>query len=254
MFIDTHAHLDDAKLINDVEKIISEANVENVKKIISVGCDADTSFQTVCLAEKYDNVYAIIGVHPHDAKTFNQEVENKLIELAKSKKVVAIGEIGLDYHYDLSPREVQREVFEKQINLAEKLNLPIIIHTREAIGDTMDILRRNKHKIKKALIHCFNASKEILTEIIQMGFCVSYGGAITFKTANGLLECVKNTPMDRIMLETDCPYLTPTPYRGTTNYPKYIPIVAEKIAELKNISIEEVEKITTKNAENFFKI
>jgi TatD DNase family protein len=149
---------------------------------------------------------------------------------------------------------VQKQVFEKQIELAYKLQLPIVIHTREAIGDTMEILRKYKTKIKGALVHCFNASKEILCEIMDMGFYVSYGGAVTFKNANGLLECVKNTPLDRLMLETDCPYMTPVPYRGTTNFPKYIPIVAQKISELKNIPIKEIEEITTKNAKKFFKI
>lgn len=254
MYIDTHAHLTDECFQNCVDEILEQSKQQGVEKIFCASYDKQSSIESVELAKKYDDVYAIIGVHPHDAKTYDNELEKTLTQLAQFEKVVAIGEIGLDYHYDLSPRDVQKQVFEKQIELAHKLQLPIVIHTREAIGDTMEILRRYKSKICGALVHCFNASKEILHEIMDMGFYVSYGGAVTFKNANGLLEAVKNTPLDRIMLETDCPYMTPVPYRGKTNFPKYIPIVAQKISELKNVPIKEVEEITTKNAKKFFKI
>ena len=254
MYIDTHAHLTDKCFQDCVDEILEQAKQQNVKKIICASYDQQSSIDSVGFANKYDNVYAIIGVHPHDAKTYDESIEQTLIKLAQNNKVVAIGEIGLDYHYDLSPREVQRQVFGKQIDLAYRCKLPIVIHTREAIGDTMEILRKNKSKIYGALVHCFNASKEILCEIMDMGYYVSYGGAITFKNANGLLEAVKNTPLERITLETDCPYMTPVPYRGQTNFPKYIPLVAQKIAELKNMSVEEIEQITTKNAQKFFKI
>ena len=177
-----------------------------------------------------------------------------MIQLSKNKKVVAVGEIGLDYHYDLSPRDIQKQVFEKQILLAYKLGLPIVIHMREATQDTLEILEKNKQYIIRAVLHCFNGSKQTLDKIMSMGFYVSYGGAVTFKNANGLLDIVKATPLDRIMLETDCPYMTPVPYRGQPNMPKYIPLVAEKICELKNISINQLQEITTKNAEKFFNL
>ena len=254
MYIDTHAHLTDKCFQDYVDDILEQSKQHGIEKIFCASYDKQSSIESVELAKKYNDVYAIIGVHPHDAKTYDEQLEKTIIQLAQNNKVVAIGEIGLDYHYDLSPRDIQKQVFEKQIDLAYQLGLPIVIHTREAIGDTMEILRKNKTKIQGALVHCFNASKEILREIMDMGFYVSYGGAVTFKNANGLLEAVKNTPLDRIMLETDCPYMTPVPYRGKTNFPKYIPIVAQKIAELKNISVEEIEIITTQNAQKFFKI
>lgn len=254
MFVDTHAHLEDEKLIKNIDEILLDAYNNGVEKIVCASYDLASSQLATQISDTYQNVYATIGVHPHDAKTYSKETEQTLIQLSKNKKVVAVGEIGLDYHYDLSPRDIQKQVFEKQILLAYKLGLPIVIHMREATQDTLEILEKNKQYIIRAVLHCFNGSKQTLDKIMSMGFYVSYGGAVTFKNANGLLDIVKATPLDRIMLETDCPYMTPVPYRGQPNMPKYIPLVAEKICELKNISINQLQEITTKNAEKFFNL
>ncbi|MBQ3494429.1 MAG: TatD family hydrolase [Clostridia bacterium] len=252
MFIDTHAHLGDERIICDIQNVLEQAKNAGVGKIVCVGYDLQSSQQAVELSEKYENVYACIGVHPHDAKTYTNQVEQKLIELAEHPKVLAIGEIGLDYFYDLSPREIQKQVFVRQIELAKRLHKKIVVHMREATQDTMEILEQNRANILGAIVHCFNGSKETLERVMKMGFYVSYGGAVTFKNANGILEAVKNTPMNRILLETDCPYMTPVPHRGQTNYPKYITLVAQKICELKNMDIKQLEEITTQNAKNFF--
>lgn len=253
--IDCHAHLNDEKLKNNICEINNSSLNVGVNKIINVGYDLQSSIDAVKIASEYENMYAVVGVHPHDAKNYSSEVEQKLENLTKNKKVVAIGEIGLDYHYDLSPRDVQKDVFIKQIILSHKLNLPIVIHTREAIGETLDILNEHKQLLTNGvLIHCFNASLEVLDIVIKNGWYVSFGGAITFKNGNKIVECVKNCPLDRIMLETDCPYMTPEPYRGQINTPVNLPIVAAKIAEIKQIDLKEVENVTEQNTIKFFNL
>ena len=253
--IDCHAHLNDEKLKNYIYEINNSSLNIGVNKIINVGYDLQSSIDAVKIASEYENMYAVVGVHPHDAKNYSSEVEQKLENLAKNKKVVAIGEIGLDYHYDLSPRDVQKDVFIKQIILSHKLSLPIVIHTREAIGETLDILNEYKQFLTNGvLIHCFNASLEVLDIVIKNGWYVSFGGAITFKNGNKIVECVKNCPLDRTMLETDCPYMTPEPYRGQINTPVNIPIIAAKIAEIKQIDVKKVEEVTEKNTIKFFNL
>lgn len=253
--IDSHAHLNDDKLIDNIDNINAECQKVNVTKIINVGYDISSSIKAVDIAKKYENMYAVIGIHPHDSKTYNEQIENELITLSNNDKVIAIGEIGLDYHYNLSPKEDQIDAFIKQIKLANSLVLPVVIHTREAIGDTMEILNQYRQYINHGLLfHCFNASDEVLQKVIQSGYYVSFGGAITFKNANHLLECVKNCPLERILLETDCPYMTPEPFRGQLNTPKNIPIIAKKIAEIKQIDLDTVITQTEKNTKTFFKI
>lgn len=252
--IDTHAHLQDEKYEN-IDEIIKASKNNNITAIICASSDINTSVSAVNLSKEYDIVYATIGIHPHEAKSFNEMATERLIELSKNKKVVAIGEIGLDYFYNFSTKEQQKEAFLKQIDLAYNLKLPIVIHSREATGDLMEIIRANLQKLKFGVcIHCFNMSVEILKEINGYGFYISVGGIVTFKNASNIIEVVKNCDINKLMLETDCPYLTPVPYRSKINEPKYVSITAEKIADIKNMPLEQIEQITTKNAKDFFKI
>lgn len=252
--IDTHAHLQDEKYTN-VEELVQNARKEGVNTIICASSDLHTSIKAVDISNKYSEVYATIGVHPHDAKTYSEKVEKELINLAKGEKVVAVGEIGLDYHYMYSSVDEQKQAFLKQIELANILNLPIVVHSREATGDTINILKSNLDKLENGVcIHCFNMSVEILREITKWGFYISIGGIVTFKNASNIIDVVKECDINKLMLETDSPYLTPVPFRSKTNEPKYVKITAEKIAEIKGMSVEELDKITTKNAMRFFKI
>lgn len=255
MFIDSHAHLNDEKLIYNLEEIINSANSVNVRHIICPAYDYQSSIDALKICNKYGNVFCTLGIHPHDAKSFDKNFEDWLSKNVSDKSVKAIGEIGLDYHYDLSPREVQREVFGRQIELADAFNLPIVVHTREAIADTLNILEKYKNQLRNGvLIHCFNASLEVAKQVVERGYYVSFGGAVTFKNATNLTKVVEFIPLNRIMLETDSPYMTPEPYRREINQPKNIPIIAEKIAQIKGIDITEVEKITSENVINFFRL
>lgn len=255
MLIDSHAHLQDKVYEQKVNQIIENANNNNVQKIICASYDLLSSKQSVDFSNQYKGVYAVIGVHPENCEEYNQDIENQLTKLAEDKKVLAIGEIGLDYHYTTENKELQKQVFISQIKLADRLNLPIVIHTRDAIGDTMQIIRENKDYIKKGgVFHCFNASVPVLDEIIKMGFYVSYGGVVTFNNASKLREIVASTPVDRILTETDCPYLSPVPFRGQINEPKNINLILDKISEIKNIEKNELEKIIENNTKNIFNI
>ena len=255
MFIDSHAHLNDDKLYSNVEEIIENSKINNVDIIICSSYDYESSKRALQICQNHKNVFCSLGIHPHDAKSYTDEVEQFIINNAQNSQVKAIGEIGLDYYYDLSPREIQKEVFKKQILLAHKLGLPVVIHTRDSIGDTLSILKEYESYLTNGvLIHCFNASLKIVKIINERGYYVSFGGAITFKNAKNLIEVVKNIPLERILLETDCPYMTPEPYRGKINEPKNIPIIAKKLAEIKEISVEIVQEVTTKNAKKFFNI
>lgn len=250
--IDTHAHLQDEK-IEDLQKVIIQAQEEKVHTIICASADLESSQKAIQIAEKYDNVYASVGVHPHDAKTYSHEVENEIKNLAKHKKCVAIGEIGLDYHYMFSQKQEQKVAFEKQIDIAYNLGLPVVIHTREASGDTLEILRANLNKLKNGVcIHCFNMSLEILKEIMGYGFYISIGGIVTFKNAKNVIDIVNACDINKLMLETDTPYLTPEPFRREVNAPKYIPVIAKKIAEILGKEQSEIAHITTQNAKRFF--
>lgn len=254
MFIDTHAHLDDEKYDN-IENIIKSAKENSVDIIFCSAYDLKSSKQAFEISQKFENVYCTIGIHPHNAKDYTLEFEQFARKVANNKKVLSIGEIGLDYFYDLSDREVQKQVFEKQIKLADELNLPITIHTRLATEDTLNILKANKEYLKNGgIIHCFGGSIETANEYFKLGFCLSVGGSITFKNANKLREVIKNIPLDKICLETDCPYLAPVPLRGSINEPKNIKIIAKMLADIKEMDIKEVEEITTNVAKKFYKM
>ena len=252
--IDSHAHLQDEKFDN-VEKLIQNAINAGVNKIICASSSLKTSKQALETAKKFDGVFATVGIHPEEALEWDENAKEELRELAKNKKVVAIGETGLDYCYEFCSRTQQKLAFKEQIKLANELKLPLVVHARDASGDIMQILRENLAYTKNGVvIHCFNMSLEILKEILGYGFYISLGGAITFKNARGLLDIVRAVDINRLMLETDCPYMSPEPYRGRINEPKNVELVAKKIAELRGISFEEVIKITTLNAEKFFRI
>lgn len=255
--IDTHAHLNDDKLFLKRDEIIKNAMQVGVTQIFCVGYDLNSSITATNIANEYVQVYSVIATHPHDAKSYSDEVEKEYETLARqNKKIVAIGEIGLDYHYDFSPREIQKEVFEKQIKLADRLALPIVIHTREAWEDTFKILNENKNLINHGgIMHCFEGDVQQAKKAIDMGFCIGFGGSVTFKKNEYLFDILKQIPLSRIVLETDCPYLTPVPFRGKEiNEPKYIPIIAQKIADVLGLTMEEIDKITTENAKRVYKI
>lgn len=255
MFIDTHAHLTDPRFEGEVQEIIQKAYDSMTQKIITSGVNLENSREAVNLAEKYENVYASIGVHPQDVEKFEDNTLEELEKLAKSKKVVAIGEIGLEYLENSPDTNLQKQVFIEQILLAEKLELPIVIHTRNAIGDTMKILREYKNHLKfGGTLHCFSESLEVAQEAIKLGFYISVGGVSTFTNAKRLQEVIKEIPIQKIILETDCPYLAPTPFRGQRNDPSLISVIAENLAILKNLNVEEIARVTSENARRLFKI
>ena len=249
--IDTHAHID--MLDESVDDILSMMSSFGVKKVIIPAVELATQEKILNIAETKENVFAMIGLYPSEAKSYNKELEEYYIQLAKSSKIVAVGEIGLDYYWDKSYIDLQKDVFIKQIQLANKLNLPIVIHDREAHKDTFDILKQH-NSTSKILFHCFSGSVEFMKECVKEGWYIALGGVVTFKNAIKMKEVAKEVPLDKLMLETDSPYLTPVPYRGKVNYPAYVKYVAEEIAKIRGISFEEITSITTRNAERFFKI
>lgn len=254
MLFDTHAHIDDNRFKGETEQVIARAKEQGVSLLVNVGYDLLHARQSIELAEKYPFIYASVGLHPHDAKEADNVFWQEIYKLARHPKVVAIGEIGLDYYYDHSPRDVQREVFRRQIQVAKDLQLPIIIHNRDAHQDTLKIVREEKASLVGGVFHAYSGSWEMAREVIDLGFYISVGGPVTFKNARKIVEVVEKIPLDSLLIETDCPYLTPHPYRGKRNEPAYVRFVAEKIAEIKNISFEEVAAVTKENGMKLFKI
>lgn len=251
-FVDTHAHLNDEAFEN-VEEIVANAKQNNVTKIICSAVDLETSLSSVELSKKYDEVFSTIGFHPENLGSFDDHSLGRLEELSKNKKVVAIGEIGLDYHYCADTKEQQKRVFAQQINLANKLDLPIVVHSRDSMGDTIEILKNHRPN-RESVLHCYGGSVESARILLSYGFSFSFGGVCTFKNAKSMIEVIDFLPMDKILLETDCPYLSPEPFRGQRNEPKNIVYIADKISKIKNISLEEVAKITNENVKRIFKI
>ncbi|WP_425446809.1 TatD family hydrolase [Dethiothermospora halolimnae] len=254
MLIDSHAHLDDGRFDKDRDKIIKSLKEDDVDIVINPGADFLSSVKSVNMSEKYDNIYAAVGIHPHEAKNMGEDTIGLLRDLSKKGKVVAIGEIGLDYHYDNSPRDIQKEKFREQIKLAKELNLPIIVHDREAHKDTYDIISSEYDGKLTGVIHSFSSSTEMAKKYIDMGFYISFSGPITFKNAKQPKEVAKEISLDHILIETDSPYLTPEPHRGKRNEPLNVRYIAGKIAELKGISFEKVMKKTAENTKKLFKI
>ncbi|WP_454964810.1 TatD family hydrolase [Filifactor alocis] len=250
---DSHVHLDDSRFDGDREELISSLSEDGIDYVVNIGADLQTSKNSIELSEKYSFVYATVGVHPHEVESMTEDDIDLLRELSTHDKVVAIGEIGLDYYYDNSPRELQKKWFIRQIELANECNLPIVIHSRDAVQDTYDILEQH-NRSSRLLIHCFSQSLEMAKKYVNMGAFIALGGAITFKNAKHLLDVVKFIPMEHLLLETDCPYLTPEPFRGKRNDPSKVRFVAQKIAELKNIDFTEVVDRTNYNARMFYGI
>lgn len=250
MFIDSHCHLS-IKDYENIDDVIKEANENNVGKLIVSGCDKESIKESIEIAEKYDNVYLSLGFHPSEANEITEEDITWLKEIIKNNnKVVAVGEIGLDYYWEKENKEKQKNMFEKMLLLAKEVNLPVVIHSRDAFQDTYDILEKNN---VSGVIHCFSGNLENAKKYIKLGFTLGIGGVITFKNTN-LKEVIKNIELENIILETDSPYLAPTPHRGNQNTPKYIPLIAEEIANLKQLTIEEVMNKTTENVKKIFKI
>ncbi len=251
LIFDSHAHYDDAKFDNDRDELIKSMLDKNVNTIINCGTDIDNSNKCINISKRFERVYCALGVHPHEADSVNNNFIEKLKNLFDFKKAIAVGEIGLDYHYDLSKRENQIDIFEKQIKLALEINKPIIVHDREAHKDTLDLLKKYK---PKGVIHCFSGSVEMAKEIINLGMYIGIGGAVTFKNAKKIVDVVKQTPLNRILLETDAPYMTPVPYRGTRCNSEHILFTAQKISEIKCIDTNKILEDSTENACNLFSI
>ncbi|KOP70361.1 TatD family hydrolase [Cytobacillus solani] len=254
MLFDTHVHLNADQYKEDLEEVINRALKEGISRMVVVGFDRPTIEKAMELVEKYDFIYASIGWHPVDAIDMKDEDLLWIEELASHPKVVAIGEMGLDYHWDKSPKDVQKEVFRRQIQLAKKVKLPIVIHNRDATADIVEILKEEEAREVGGIMHCFSGSPETAKECVEMNFYISLGGPVTFKNAKKPKEVAEAIPLEKLLIETDCPYLAPHPYRGKRNEPSYVKLVAEQIAEIKGISFEEVAEATTANAKKIFGI
>lgn len=254
MIIDTHAHLQDKELLGSLESILLRALEAGVEKIICVGYDFPSSQKAVQLARKYKQIYAAVGVHPHDARMLTDEVLGKIRLLAQDPRVVAIGEIGLDYYRDLSPRDKQKEAFIAQIKLAHEIGKPIIIHDREANQDVIDIVKKYKAGKNGGIMHCFSGNLPLAMESVKEGFYISFAGPLTYKNARKAHEVVVKIPQNRLLVETDCPYLTPEPMRGKLNEPAHVRFVVQKMAELRQQHPDEIAYLTGRNAREVYRI
>lgn len=254
MLFDSHAHLDASQFDHDRELVIKRARLNGVTYILNPGADFESSVRAVELAEAHDFIYAGVGIHPHDAETVDVSMLELIEQMAKKERVKAIGEIGLDYYRDLSPRSIQKEVFIEQIRIAKRLDLPIIIHDRDANADVLQILKEEKAFTTGVLMHCFSGSHELATQYVKLGAMISIAGPVTYKNARKTVEVVETIPLDRLFIETDSPYLSPEPMRGKRNEPMFVRHTCERIANIKNISYETVAETTLLNAKQFFRI
>jgi TatD DNase family protein len=258
MLIDTHTHLDDPRYDSDREAMIQRAKEAGIEAMITIGCDLATSRAAVDLADRYEFVYASVGVHPHEVRHIEDHWYAEFRKLAGNKKVVAYGEIGLDYHYNNSPREEQRRRFHEQVRLAKELRLPLVIHTREAQEDTIRILREEQASTVGGVLHCFSGDAWLANDALELGFYLSFSGILTFQNATMLRDIAKTVPADRLLIETDCPYLTPIPHRGKRNEPAFVRYVANQLASLlpgeARQSIEDIARLTSENARRLFRI
>ena len=259
MFVDSHAHIDGTEFDTDRDDVIQRARDAGVSAILNIGTGDPHSGafeRAVALAERHADIHTAIGTHPHDARLFDDKTEQLIIKLIKqSSRVIAWGEIGLDFHYDNSPREVQMNVFRRQLQLARGANLPVIIHTREAEAETIEILRTEWSDCDlPGIMHCFSGSLWLAQQALAMGFYISFSGIVTFKKAEELRTIAKQVPLDRLLIETDCPFLAPVPFRGRRNEPAYVVEVARCLAGLRGVTVEEMGRNTTENFENLFKV
>lgn len=254
MIFETHAHFDDKAFDEDRFELLESMNEHGIGCIVNIGASLDSTRSSIELAEKYNFIYAAAGVHPSDTDELDDENFKWLEEQTRHDKVVAVGEIGLDYHWDEPSRDIQQYWFRRQLDLAREVGKPVVIHSREAAKDTMDIMKEMRASDIGGVIHCYSYSLEMAREFVDMGFYIGIGGVVTFKNGKKLQEVAKNIPLDRILLETDCPYLAPEPHRGERNSSLYLPLIAEKIAQLRDIDVDEVISQTSINAKNMYKI
>ena len=254
MLFDSHAHYNDERFDGDRYELLAKMRENNVGLIMNSCSSLDEVKDIFAICEKFPFVYASVGIHPHEVENLREEDMKTLIEYTKHPKVKAIGEIGLDYYYDFSPRDLQKKWFARQVDIAREVNLPVIIHDRDAHKDSMDILREHKVSETGGVFHCYAGSVEMAREILDWGMYIAFGGSLTFKNSVRPVEVAKYVPLDRILIETDCPYLTPVPHRGERNSSLYIHYVAEKLAEIKGISAEEIESATYENAKRCFRM
>jgi TatD DNase family protein len=261
--IDTHAHLDFSQFDKDREQVISRAVDNGVTRIISVGFDLDSSRQVVALTSKHENLWACVGVHPHEASRATSEVLTSLQDLSKHHKVVAIGETGLDFYRDRSPHDIQRKVFRKELDLAADVGKPVVIHDRAAHEDVMHIIRvwaediassNGKLQPPLGVVHCYSGDLVMASDLFDLGFYISIAGPVTYPKATHLQELVSRVPLDRVLIETDCPFLSPHPHRGKRNEPASVRLIAQKIAEIRNVPVEKISQITTDNARRVFRL
>jgi len=256
MLIDSHAHIQGKEYAGETAAVIERARAAGVEQIIAVGGAGDMSSnsEAVALADSFVNIYATVGMHPHDAKDVGPDELQKLKDLALHPKVIAVGETGLDYYYDHSPRDVQRRVFAQFIHMARATELPIVVHERDAASDGAELLRSEGEGKLRGVIHCFTGNYEAARAYLDLGFYISFTGIITFKNAEALRDVVRRVPLERILVETDSPYLTPVPHRGKRNEPAYVRLVAATVANIKGVSLEEVSRVTTDNTRRLFRI
>ena len=258
MFIDSHAHVDGPEFDGDRDEVIERARVAGVTTILNVGTGdphAGVLERAVELGKKHDSVYTAIGTHPHDARLYDDAAEAKIKTLIQSEHVIAWGEIGLDFHYDNSPRDVQVAVFKRQLQAARECGLPVVIHTREAERETIEILQTEYAGAeRRGVFHCFSGSAELAQQAIALGFMISFSGIVTFKKAEGMRDVAKQVPLERLLIETDCPYLTPVPYRGKRNEPAYVVEVARCLAGVHGVELEQMARITSENFQRFFRL
>ena len=254
MIFDTHAHYDDDAFDEDRDELLSGMTAKNVEYIVNVGASIESSKRSIALAEKYPFIYAAVGVHPDEVGELNEEKFNRLREWTKHEKAKAVGEIGLDYYWDKEQHDLQKHWFMRQMELAHEANLPIIVHSREAAKDTLDMIIAAKPLDLPGIIHCYSYSVEQAREYLNMGYYIGIGGVLTFKNAKKLKEVAEYAPLSQIVLETDCPYLAPTPYRGKRNDSSMIAYVAEELAAIKQMPVEEVLRITNENGKKLYHI
>ncbi|MBS4759757.1 MAG: TatD family hydrolase [Clostridium sp.] len=254
MLIDTHTHIDMENFENRFDEVIQKAKDYGVEKIVIPGVEPKGFERIACLCEKYENVYGAVGVHPEEVNSFDENALELMKQYLKNPKIIAVGEIGLDYYWDKSQVELQKEIFEKQILLAKEAGKPVLVHDREAHLDSFEILKKTKANEVGVVMHCFSGSPEFAMECVREGFYIALGGVVTFKNAKKAKEVAKIVPLDRLLLETDAPYMAPVPFRGKENEPAYVKFVAEEIAQLREISFEEVAEATTANARKLLNI
>ncbi len=252
LLVDSHAHLDGNQFANDLDETVERAAANGISHILTIGCDLESSRNSIKVAEKYEQIFAAVGVHPHDATEINKDALLRLKSMLTHPKVVALGEIGLDYYRDRSPRDIQRNAFRQQIQLAKQVNKPIIVHDRDAHEEVIQILREEDAHSTGGVLHCFSGDLKMARQCLDLGFYLSFTGTITYPKNDAVREIIKTIPIDRMLVETDCPYLSPQKFRGKRNEPAYVRYTAERMAEIKGLTIEDVARVTSRNCHNLF--